>query len=226
MPTNYTGNALATESPSPTPALGAIPILALPVDTDPRNSASIYQPFKTLADFEAFIQQKLNGIISNTLSVYGLAADGVGNQAVVAAAGQIAGSTTAISGASTSGTFVATAAKSGTTTPTTTVAKWTLAKENVPFAWVTVTGSTGVIYRAFNIAGVVRNATGVWTVTLTAAATAATDIVPCVTCIGTVPMLMSAQQLSTSTIKVFSCGAFGGTTPQDTDFSLVVYTGT
>lgn len=54
MPTDYTGTATATQSPDTAPALGKAPLIRLPVDADARNSASIYQPFKDLADNAAF----------------------------------------------------------------------------------------------------------------------------------------------------------------------------
>ncbi len=56
MPTNYTGNPSATQAPAPTPAAGSPPILALPVDGDALDVASIYQAHKAAADFIAFLQ--------------------------------------------------------------------------------------------------------------------------------------------------------------------------
>jgi hypothetical protein len=57
MPTNYTGNPTAVEAPAVAPGPNIAPVLALPVDTDVANSASIYQPFKTLADYQAYLYQ-------------------------------------------------------------------------------------------------------------------------------------------------------------------------
>lgn len=56
MPSNYTGNPAATQAPGPTPGIGALPIIALPVDADAANAASIYQPLKEVADFIAYLQ--------------------------------------------------------------------------------------------------------------------------------------------------------------------------
>lgn len=56
MPTNYTANPSATQSPAPTPDAGSPPILSLPVDGDALDAASIGQALKALADFSAFGQ--------------------------------------------------------------------------------------------------------------------------------------------------------------------------
>lgn len=59
MASNYTGSPTASESPSPAPGLGLAPILSLPTTGDPRNVASILQPFKTLADWSAWLTATL-----------------------------------------------------------------------------------------------------------------------------------------------------------------------
>lgn len=55
MATTYTGNPTATQSPAAAPGVGVAPILSLPVDADPANVASIYQAFKVLADYVAYL---------------------------------------------------------------------------------------------------------------------------------------------------------------------------
>ena len=56
MPSNYTGNATATESPSATPGPGVAPTVTIPIDTvDPVNSSTVAQTFKVLADFVAWL---------------------------------------------------------------------------------------------------------------------------------------------------------------------------
>ena len=55
MPTNYTGNATAAESPSPAPGPGGVPIVALPADSDPPNAATFAQAYKILANFIAWL---------------------------------------------------------------------------------------------------------------------------------------------------------------------------
>ncbi len=55
MPTNHTGNATATQAPSPPPTPGAAPIGSLPVDGDPDNAASVAQAFKVCLDFIAWL---------------------------------------------------------------------------------------------------------------------------------------------------------------------------
>lgn len=55
MPTNFSGNPTAAESPSPAPSEGGIPIASLPVDADAFNSASVYQMVKVAMDWIAFI---------------------------------------------------------------------------------------------------------------------------------------------------------------------------
>lgn len=54
MPSNYTGDDTATQAPAPTPAKNATPVLALPVDGDGLNVASIYQALKALGDIGDF----------------------------------------------------------------------------------------------------------------------------------------------------------------------------
>lgn len=63
MPTNYTGSATATQSPGAQPAPGVVPVVALPVDADALNSASIYQPFKELADYVAYLMRAGGGAL-------------------------------------------------------------------------------------------------------------------------------------------------------------------
>lgn len=55
MPTNYTGDPTATQSPSPQPGASQVPIASLPADGDDLDAASVAQDFKTLADFVAFL---------------------------------------------------------------------------------------------------------------------------------------------------------------------------
>lgn len=57
MPSNYTGNPTATESPASAPAFNTYPIFALPVDADALNSASTYQPWKSTADNVAYLMR-------------------------------------------------------------------------------------------------------------------------------------------------------------------------
>lgn len=55
MPTNYTGNASATQAPAPTPGPGAVPVVTIPADGDADNAASIAQALKYAADYLAYI---------------------------------------------------------------------------------------------------------------------------------------------------------------------------
>ena len=57
MPSNYPGNPAATQAPGPTPALGVMPIGALPIDSDVPNASSINQAFKECLDWIAFLSQ-------------------------------------------------------------------------------------------------------------------------------------------------------------------------
>src|SRR5262245_1392722 len=50
MPSNYTSDPTATQSPSSAPGQDVLPIARLPVDGDPANVASIYQTLKMLTD--------------------------------------------------------------------------------------------------------------------------------------------------------------------------------
>jgi hypothetical protein len=51
----YDGDPTATQTPGSTPAPGAAPKLNLPADGDPLNVATIYQAFKILADYVAWL---------------------------------------------------------------------------------------------------------------------------------------------------------------------------
>lgn len=55
MPSSYSANPAAIQTPSPLPGLGIIPIASLPVGTDPPNAASIYQPVKAVYDAAGFL---------------------------------------------------------------------------------------------------------------------------------------------------------------------------
>jgi hypothetical protein len=183
---------------------------------DTVNGASIAQAQKVCLDFIAFSQLKLGGLYKMTRSVVGGVADGTGDNSVSPTVG-----------AYVANFFKAVVALSSTAAlPNPTSVLGAFGADEVPIAWVTVTGSSGAIKRAFNINSVTRDSQGVWTVQLNHSASANTDMAPVVTCIGTVPQLMSAQLLAVNQIKVFACGAFGGGTPTDTDFSLFVYSGT
>ncbi len=59
MPSNYTGDSEVVQSPSPAHAPGADVVVALPTGGEARNAASVYQPFKVLADVSAFFQASL-----------------------------------------------------------------------------------------------------------------------------------------------------------------------
>jgi hypothetical protein len=57
MPSGYNGAVIPPPGQdSPTPQPGFLPTLQLPVDADGGSSASLYQPFKSLADFVAYLQ--------------------------------------------------------------------------------------------------------------------------------------------------------------------------
>lgn len=56
MSSNYTGNASATQSPSPAPSSGNPPVLVLPSDGDAVNAAAFAQAYKALADYVAYLQ--------------------------------------------------------------------------------------------------------------------------------------------------------------------------
>lgn len=57
MPSNYTGNSTAAQSPASAPAWLQALLLALPIDADSWTSALLYQAFKTLADNNTFLLQ-------------------------------------------------------------------------------------------------------------------------------------------------------------------------
>lgn len=60
MPTNYPGNPAVSQPPSPAPGPGVVPIVAVPQDgVDFVNAASVYQEFKTEADYIAHIQKSV-----------------------------------------------------------------------------------------------------------------------------------------------------------------------
>lgn len=60
MSLDYTGDPTATQAPSPAPAQDAEPVGRLPVDGEAANVASIYQQFKALLDFSAWLTN--NGV--------------------------------------------------------------------------------------------------------------------------------------------------------------------
>lgn len=55
MPTNYSGLATATQSPSPPPSPAVVPTVVLPLAGDGDTAASVTQAFKVLADFVAWL---------------------------------------------------------------------------------------------------------------------------------------------------------------------------
>jgi hypothetical protein len=55
MPTSYSGDPTASETPSPAPGPGAVPITKIPIDGEALNASSISQALKTLADFSAWL---------------------------------------------------------------------------------------------------------------------------------------------------------------------------
>lgn len=62
MPSTYTGDPAATQSPGPLPSLDTAnpPKAALPVDgVDPRSAGSLYQPLKEAMDWLAYFQKYL-----------------------------------------------------------------------------------------------------------------------------------------------------------------------
>ena len=77
MATDYTGSPSATQSPSPAPGAGVAPILRLPQDgVDARTAASLYQGFKTLADFVAWLTANgISTLKSNTIQAPSPATD-------------------------------------------------------------------------------------------------------------------------------------------------------
>jgi len=168
------------------------------------------------------IESAINGIFGATQTLKALQVDGVGANTAAVAAGNIVAS-----GVISSAWLQATSSLSGTSLPNTSFPKASLGFDCVLSAWCVVNGSTGALRgRAMNIASVTRNSTGVYTIGFNWSSTNATDIAPSVTCIGTIAQLVTVQQLSTSSVKVFVNGAFGGGTPQDSDFFLGVIAGT
>lgn len=55
----YTGNAANAQAPALAPGPGISPIILLPTNGDPANGATFVQPFKTLADYVAFLVTQL-----------------------------------------------------------------------------------------------------------------------------------------------------------------------
>lgn len=71
MPSQYTGNPTATQTPSPPPTPGALPIFNLPVDGDDYAVSSIYQSLKATADFLAWLMKtRTHPIFGNATSGY------------------------------------------------------------------------------------------------------------------------------------------------------------
>lgn len=96
MSTNYTGNLTATQAPGPTPSLGANPIVNLPADGEAGSAASITQAFKECADYLAFVQDKVNRIISDTITLGGIWIDSSGNVNRTASLGHVCSAGTLI----------------------------------------------------------------------------------------------------------------------------------
>lgn len=59
MSSDYTGTKTAAEPPASAPAPGLAPIVRLPSAGDALTAASVAQAFKTLADYEAWIQKSM-----------------------------------------------------------------------------------------------------------------------------------------------------------------------
>ena len=69
MPSNYTGNATATQAPAATPAYGVAPIVVIPADGEALNVASIAQAFKAAADYIAYLQNAVNKLSFRNVSI-------------------------------------------------------------------------------------------------------------------------------------------------------------
>jgi hypothetical protein len=69
MPTNYTGNPIGVQAPSGAPGPNEPIILALPNDGEAANVASLLQPFRSLADFVAWLVSE--GLRGNVGLQYG-----------------------------------------------------------------------------------------------------------------------------------------------------------
>jgi hypothetical protein len=65
MPSNYTGNPIATQDPSPAPSWGNTaetdPIGSLPVNGDPPDGSTFEQAYKVPLDWCAFFRRELYG---------------------------------------------------------------------------------------------------------------------------------------------------------------------
>jgi len=59
MSIQYTGNAANAQAPASAPGPGIAPIILLPANGDPANGATFVQPFKTLADYVAYLVTQL-----------------------------------------------------------------------------------------------------------------------------------------------------------------------
>jgi hypothetical protein len=55
MPSQYSGNPIASQDPSPAPAFKTVPIGNLPVDGDTLNASSFLQAYKVCLDWIAFL---------------------------------------------------------------------------------------------------------------------------------------------------------------------------
>ena len=64
MPSNYTGNPIATQSPSPAPSFGSTtggdPVGSLPVNGDPPDASAWAQGFKVALDWSAFFRRQMS----------------------------------------------------------------------------------------------------------------------------------------------------------------------
>lgn len=76
MPSQYTGNPTATQSPASAPGDAVDVILNLPVDGDTPNASSVYQMVKVLADWTAWFRDNRKTVFDTTAS--GITASGTG----------------------------------------------------------------------------------------------------------------------------------------------------
>lgn len=61
MASNYTGNPFAAQAPASVPSPGVAPILSLIQDADGNTSANLYQAWKVLADYVAYLMRSAAG---------------------------------------------------------------------------------------------------------------------------------------------------------------------
>jgi hypothetical protein len=241
--TNYVGDSSGVSTPwgggpvtVSVPTSGSPPTLTIPLDDDDdgvspivsklskRGSAGLRvaidgtaarlrQPLKTIANLLTFIQETLVG----TRTAQAFAINGVGGAVTSTAPGCLDVENNGVFG----GTLSAGGSAGGVAAPTPAFVRGTLYKESGIFAAALVSSAAGGTFiSGFNIASFVRNSTGVYTLTMNAAAVSAARLIPMAT-LAAVNGFIEAIAGSASTIVVSTFNSSGVLT--DESFSLLAF---